>query len=153
MSNADSLLIPARQAAKHAHCPYSNFRVGATVRCDDGTVINGCNVENASYGLSICAERVALFTAISLGKRPLELAVSCIDAQSDSAPGGSRMPCGACRQVMQELLPSDAHVCIDGVGTIPLEHLFPAPFQLGDSSINQQLQRDNRYDPKDPQAL
>ena len=152
MSNADSLLIQARQAAKRAHCPYSNFRVGATVRCDDGTVINGCNVENASYGLSVCAERVALFTAISLGKRPLELAMSCIDAQADGSLC-SRMPCGACRQVMQELLPNGAHVSIDGVGTIPLEHLFPTPFQLGDSSINQQLQRDNRYDPKDPQPL
>ena len=66
---AESLLVRARQTAKRAHCPYSNFYVGAAVRCADGSVINGCNVENASYGLSICAERVALFTAISQGKR------------------------------------------------------------------------------------
>ena len=90
----------ARKAATRAHCPYSNFHVGAAVRCDDGSVIDGCNVENASYGLSICAERVALFTAVSQGKRPLELAVSCVDDQTDASPG-SRMPCGACRQVMQ----------------------------------------------------
>jgi len=92
-------------------------------------VIDGCNVENASFGLSICAERVALFTAISQGKQPIELAVSCIDAQSDAATG-SRMPCGACRQVMQELLPSKAKVSIDGVGTRQLEQLLPAPFEL-----------------------
>ena len=73
-------------------------------------------MENASHGLSICAERVALFTAISQGKRPIELAVSCIDTQSD-ATLGSRMPCGACRQVMQDLLPNKANVSIDGVGT------------------------------------
>ena len=134
-NNAEALLVQARQAAKRAHCPYSNFHVGAAVRCEDGSVIDGCNVENASYGLSICAERVALFTAISLGKRPIALAVSCIDAQTDALPN-SRMPCGACRQVMQELLPSDAHVSIDGVGTIQLDQLLPAPFQLGAPKSN-----------------
>ena len=134
-NNAESLLVVARQAATRAHCPYSNFHVGAAVRCDDGSVIDGCNVENASYGLSICAERVALFAAITQGKRPLELAVSCVDAQTDAAPG-SRMPCGACRQVMQELLPSDAHVSIDGVGTMQLDQLLPAPFQLGAPKSN-----------------
>ena len=91
LNKTDSLLVRARQAANRAHCPYSDFHVGAAVRCDDGSVIDGCNVENASYGLSICAERVALFAAISQGKRPIELAVSCIDAQSDAATG-SRMP-------------------------------------------------------------
>nr|WP_115095096.1 cytidine deaminase [Synechococcus sp. UW106] len=134
-NNAESLLVQARQAAKRAYCPYSNFHVGAAVRCEDGSVIDGCNVENASYGLSICAERVALFTAISLGKRPIALAVSCIDTQTNASPS-SRMPCGACRQVMQELLPSDAHVNIDGVGTMQLDQLLPAPFQLGAPKSN-----------------
>ena len=134
-NNAESLLVRARQAAKRAHCPYSNFHVGAAVRCADGSVIDGCNVENASYGLSICAERVALFTAISRSKRPIELAVSCIDAKGDAAPG-SRMPCGACRQVMQELLPSKADVSIDGVGTRQLEKLLPTPFELRQPTIN-----------------
>ena len=128
-NNSESLLVRARRAAERAHCPYSNFHVGAAVRCDDGSVMDGCNVENASYGLSICAERVALFTAISQGKQPIELAVSCIDAPSDAATG-SCMPCGACRQVMQELLPSKANVSIDGVGTRQLEQLLPAPFEL-----------------------
>ena len=133
MPNPESLLERARQAATRAHCPYSNFHVGAAVRCDDGSVIDGCNVENASYGLSICAERVALFTAISLGKRPIELAVSCIDAQTDASPG-SRMPCGACRQVMQELLPTEAKIQIDGVGLHHLSDLLPTPFELDHSS-------------------
>ena len=123
------------QAAKRACCPYSNFHVGAAVRCADGSLIDSCNVGNASYGLSICAERVALFTAISQGKRPIELAVSCIDAKGDTAPG-SRMPCGACRQVMQELLPSKADVSIDGVGTRQLEQLLPTPFELRQPTIN-----------------
>ncbi len=135
LNKTDSLLVRARQAANRAYCPYSNFHVGAAVRCDDGSVIDGCNVENASYGLSICAERAALFAAISQGKRPIELAVSCIDAQADAAPG-SRMPCGACRQVMQELLPSKAMVNIDGVGTRQLDQLLPAAFELENTNIN-----------------
>ena len=136
-NNAESLLVRARRAASHAHCPYSNFHVGAAVRCEDGSVIDGCNVENASYGLSICAERVALFTAISQGKQPIELAVSCIDAQSDAATG-SCMPCCAYRQVMQELVPSKANVSIDGVGTRQLEQLqlLPAPFELKQPNTN-----------------
>ena len=134
-NNPESLLARARQAAKRAHCPYSNFPVGAAVRCEDGNVFDGCNVENASYGLSMCAERLALFTAISQGKQPIELALSCINAQSDAAPG-FRMPCGACRQVMQELLPSKANVIIDGVGTWQLEQLLPAPFELRQPNIN-----------------
>ena len=128
-NNAELLLTRAREAANRAHCPYSNFHVGAAVRCADGSVIDGCNVENASYGLSICAERVALFTAVSQGKRPLELAVSCVDAQTDVSPG-SRMPCGACRQVMQELLPAEAKIHIDGVGTRTMHLLMPEAFGL-----------------------
>ena len=131
-NNAESLLVSARLAATRAHCPYSNFHVGAAVRCDDGSVIDGCNVENASYGLCICAERVALFAAITQGKRPVELAVSCIDVQTNASPG-SRMPCGACRQVMQELLPADAKIHIDGVGHQHLSELLPNPFELDQS--------------------
>ena len=104
MNNAEALLAAAREAAEQAHCPYSNFHVGAAVRCSDGTVVTGCNVENASYGLTICAERVSLFNCVAQGLQPLELAVSCVDAQNNTSLS-SRMPCGACRQVMQELLP------------------------------------------------
>ena len=130
MSNAEALLTAARQAAQQAHCPYSNFHVGAAVRCTDGTVVTGCNVENASYGLTICAERVALFNSVAQGLQPLELAVSCVDAQQDASLA-SRMPCGACRQVMQELLPNDAIVHIDGIGERRIEQLLPDGFDLG----------------------
>ena len=129
MSDAEDLLARARQAAEQAHCPYSNFHVGAAVRCTDGTVVSGCNVENASFGLTICAERVALFSCVAQGLKPLELAVSCVDALDD-APPTSRMPCGACRQVMQELLPAGAGIHIDGVGTKQLAELLPDAFSL-----------------------
>ena len=129
MNNAEALLAAAREAADQAHCPYSNFHVGAAVRCTDGTVVTGCNVENASYGLTICAERVALFNCVAQGLQPLELAVSCVDAQED-APLASRMPCGACRQVMQELLPNDAIIHIDGIGERRIEQLLPDGFSL-----------------------
>ena len=129
MTNPEELLIRARSAAQRAHCPYSNFHVGAAVLCSDGTVIEGCNVENASYGLSICAERVALFRCIAEGLQPMELAVSCADALDDAQPS-SRMPCGACRQVMLELLPSDAAIHIDGIGSSNLAALIPQGFRL-----------------------
>jgi len=129
LNSSEPLLERARMAASRAHCPYSQFHVGAAVLCDDGSVIEGCNVENASYGLTVCAERVALFSAISQGKRPIELAVSCVDAQ-DEAAVSSRMPCGACRQVMQELLPPDADIHVDGVGRRSLQQLLPEAFQL-----------------------
>ena len=134
MTNPEELLIHARSAAQRAHCPYSNFRVGAAVLCDDGSLVEGCNVENASYGLSICAERVALTSALAQGKRPISLAVSCIDASDDeedqAVNAALRMPCGACRQVMLELLPSDAAIHIDGVGSHNLAALIPQGFRL-----------------------
>ena len=129
MSSAEALLTAAREAAEQAHCPYSNFHVGAAVRCSDGTVVTGCNVENASYGLTICAERVSLFNCVAQGLQPLELAVSCVDAQNNTSLS-SRMPCGACRQVMQELLPNNAIVHIDGVGQRRINQLLPEGFGL-----------------------
>ena len=129
MNNAEALLEAAREAAEWAHCPYSNFHVGAAVRCSDGTVVTGCNVENASYGLTICAERVSLFNCVAQGLQPLELAVSCVDAQNNTSLS-SRMPCGACRQVMQELLPNNAIVHIDGVGQRRINQLLPEGFGL-----------------------
>ena len=129
MNSAEALLAAAREAAEQAHCPYSNFHVGAAVRCSDGTVVTGCNVENASYGLTICAERVSLFNCVAQGLQPLELAVSCVDAQNNTSLS-SRMPCGACRQVMQELLPNNAIVHIDGVGQRRINRLLPEGFGL-----------------------
>ena len=130
----DALIDAARDAARRAYAPYSGFHVGAALLLKNGDVVTGANVENASYGLSMCAERVALFSAVAQGKRPTALAVSCLDAQK-GAPLGSRMPCGACRQVIHELLPRDGEIQIDGVGTRRVQELLPEGFQLTPDAI------------------
>jgi cytidine deaminase len=125
----DSLMVLARAAAERAYVPYSKFRVGAAVDAD-GTTFAGCNVENASYGLTVCAERVALFSAVAAGYRRIgRIAVTCIDATAElGAPG--RMPCGACRQVMVELMGPSGEVTIDGVGNFRVADLLPIAFTL-----------------------
>ena len=125
------LLDLARRAADAAYCPYSRFAVGAAVETDRGRFL-GCNVENASYGLAVCAERVAIFTAIAAGARRItRLAVSCVGAR-ESDPLESRMPCGACRQVIAEFMSADAEIAIDGAGIWRLHELMPQPFKLRD---------------------
>ncbi len=104
---AERLTAAACRARERAYAPYSDFAVGAAVRCADGRVFEGCNIENASYGLTICAERVALFAAVAAGCRQ-------IDAIAIAGPGAEPVsPCGACRQVMVELAP-DATVIMAG---------------------------------------
>ena len=123
------LLVLARDAATRAHCPYSRFRVGA-VAVADGQRFVGCNVENASYGLTVCAERVAIWSAVAAGHPRIgHLAVACVDAPPDAAPA-TRMPCGACRQVMAELLAPGAVVDVDGAGRFTLPELLPSAFML-----------------------
>jgi len=119
----------ARAAAGRAYAPYSHFRVGAVAETD-GLLFDGCNVENASYGLTVCAERVALFAAVAAGHpRVSRLAVACIDATPELGSAG-RMPCGACRQVMAELMGPDGEVQVDGVGTLLVSDLLPGAFTL-----------------------
>jgi cytidine deaminase len=126
----EQLLEQARLAALRAYAPYSRFRVGAAALAW-GRVFLGCNVENASYGLCMCAERVAMFKAVSEGQaRVTLLAVSCIDADPTLGAAG-RMPCGACRQVLAELAEPGTPVLIDGVGTLTLAELLPQAFRLG----------------------
>ena len=93
------LIEAAKAARERAHAPYSGFAVGAAILCADGTVVSGCNVENLSFGLTMCAERVAVGTAIAMGKRTFR----CIAIVSDSDEVLS--PCGACRQVLAEFDP------------------------------------------------
>lgn len=125
----DPLMQLAQAAAQRAYVPYSKFRVGAAVEVD-GKTYTGCNVENASYGLTVCAERVTMFTAIAAGNRRVErLAVTCVDASQDQGPD-SRMPCGACRQVMSELMGPDAEVLVDGAGRFTVRELLPRAFTL-----------------------
>lgn len=97
-------------AAQHAYAPYSRFAVGAAVLCADGSIFSGSNVENASYGLSICAERNAIFRAVNEGQRR-------IDALLVYTPTGSATPpCGACRQALSEFGPEATVVCSSDAG-------------------------------------
>ena len=107
----DSLMTEAKKIAEMAYAPYSKFRVGAALLCEDGSVVTGVNVENRSYGLTICAERNAVCKAVSMGKRSFTaLAISTPDSVE---PVG---PCGACRQVLGEFLLSDTPVRFAGNG-------------------------------------
>jgi len=94
-----SLILAAREARELAYAPYSRFKVGAAVLAKDGRVFGGCNVENAAYGLCICAERAALFAGVAAGCRPGEFVCLAVVADTE----GPVAPCGACRQVMHEL--------------------------------------------------
>ena len=107
--NLDALFEKAEAAALRAYAPYSRFRVGAALLCDDDTIITGCNVENRSFGLTICAERTAVTKAVSEGHRSFRaLAISTPDS---AIPVG---PCGACRQVLSEFMAPEAPVRFKG---------------------------------------
>jgi cytidine deaminase len=124
MGLTDSLISAARSVQARAYAPYSHFRVGAALESSDGKVFLGCNVENASYGLTICAERSAVFAAVSAGATRFRRAVVVSDVGPPAAP------CGACRQVLAEF---GLDLPIDGVGpkgTVRwrLSDLLPAAF-------------------------
>ncbi|XP_052820802.1 cytidine deaminase-like [Mya arenaria] len=93
----DDLVRRCQEAKTHAYNPYSNFRVGAALLCQDGTVYTGCNVENVSYGLTICAERTALVKAVSEGHREFKAIAIASDLANETIS-----PCGACRQFLVE---------------------------------------------------
>ena len=120
----DGLIEAARRAQQQAYAPYSRYHVGAAIEGEDGTVFTGCNVENASYGLVMCAERVAIGTAVAAGvKRFRRIVVA-----SDSEPPAP--PCGACRQVIFEFAP-DAEVLAVGPRSShrwTMRELLPAAF-------------------------
>ena len=119
------LIGQARQVRQRAAAPYSNFLVGAALETDDGKIFTGCNVENASYGLTICAERVAVFKAVSEGRGSFTRIAVVADTESLTPP------CGACRQVLWEVC-GDIEVVLanlgDPVETMKLADLLPRPF-------------------------
>ncbi|MBI9103267.1 MAG: cytidine deaminase [Spirochaetales bacterium] len=107
--NKEELLEIAEKAAEKSYSPYSKFRVGAALLCSDGTIVTAANIENRSFGLTICAERSAIVKAHSEGKRVYTaLAISCPDADYPVSP------CGACRQVISEFVKPDFPVYFSG---------------------------------------
>jgi cytidine deaminase len=121
----DPLLVAALRARDHAHAPYSKFHVGAALEDADGRVYTGCNVENASYGLTNCAERTAAFKAVSEGARKFRR----IAVAADTSP--LTPPCGACRQVLWEICGDIEIILVNLKGeseSLRLQDLFPRPF-------------------------
>jgi cytidine deaminase len=112
-----ALMARAEEARKNAYAPYSRFHVGAALLTADGTVYEGCNIENSSFGLSICAERNAIWKAISEGVRDFEaVAVT-------AGPEHGASPCGACRQVLHEFAPNLWVIWYDGRGRLVKKRL------------------------------
>ncbi|MGA2301303.1 MAG: cytidine deaminase [Candidatus Acidiferrum sp.] len=121
----DVLISVAKQARENAHAKFSNFKVGAALHTPSGKIFGGCNVENATYGLTICAERVAIFKAISEGERRFD-AIAVVTDTDTLTP-----PCGACRQLIWEFC-GDVPVILSNLKgkteTISMRTLFPKPF-------------------------
>lgn len=120
------LLAKAKVAMENAYSPYSGFRVGAAVLTEDGRIFCGCNIENASYGATVCAERCAMFKAVSEGcTKFTRIAVVC-------SSGHYAYPCGMCRQVMSEFMDRDAVIiledCNEGIMEISLGDSLPYAF-------------------------
>jgi cytidine deaminase len=128
MSEHDALILAAKQARENAHAPFSDFRVGSAVRAKSGRIYTGCNVESASYGLTCCAERTAIFKAVSEGERGFE-AIAVVTDTDVLTP-----PCGACRQIIWEFCGDVPVVLANLKGKVELESagdLLPRPFDSG----------------------
>jgi cytidine deaminase len=120
-----ALSAAALAAREHAHAPFSKFRVGAAIEDDAGRIHSGCNIENATYGLTICAERVAIFKAISIGVRQFRRIA--IAAESDQLTP----PCGACRQILWEFCGDIEMILLNAHGDseiLRLKDIFPRAF-------------------------
>jgi cytidine deaminase len=127
MSDHDKLIAVAKEARERAHAPYSEFRVGAALLARDGRVFTGCNVENATFGLTVCAERVAIFKAISEGVRVREFEALAVVADTEELTP----PCGACRQIIWEFC-GDLEIILANLkgklGVVRTPALLPRPF-------------------------
>ena len=121
----DELKAAAVSMLDRSYCPYSHFPVGAALECEDGTVYTGCNIENAGYSATVCAERTAVFKAVSEGRRRFKRIV--VAGRSDSPC----VPCGECRQVLSEFAPELEVICLDKSGNelaLSLADLLPHSF-------------------------
>lgn len=124
MTNQE-LLALAGEARTRAYAPYSGFAVGAALLCKDGTVYTGCNIENASFTPTVCAERTAFFKAIYDGKR--EFAAIAVVGGRVEAPDGTAFPCGVCRQVMAEFCKPDFRI-VTPDGAYSFDQILPHAF-------------------------
>ena len=125
------LVERAFEMLRYSYVPYSGFPVGAALECADGTVFTGCNVENASYGATCCAERVALFSAVCAGERTFQ-AIGIVGGKTDEeARNSSCAPCGVCRQALWEFCGGDFWVVTNPSNpeSHTLEELLPCAFQ------------------------
>ena len=129
--NAENLIKTAKEAMALAYAPYSGYKVGAALLCSDGTVYTGCNIENASYTPTVCAERVAFSKAVSEGQRDFDAIAIC--GGKDGIIEGLFPPCGVCRQVMAEFCKPDFVIYMitpEGYETRTLAQLLPDSFSL-----------------------
>lgn len=123
------LLEHARRAAEHSYSPYSRFRVGAALKLSNGEIVTGTNVENVSFGLTICAERAALVRAVSEFGPAIRIEAVAVANLNDAASP----PCGACRQMLAEFVEPDAPVVFpgsEGVRTMPFCEVLPLAFEM-----------------------
>ena len=130
--NPDKLIELAKVAMENAYAPYSGYKVGAALLCKDGTVYTGCNIENAAFSPTVCAERTAVFKAVSEGRREFSALAVC--GGKDGNITGFFPPCGVCRQVLREFCADDFPVYLAGAQgqykTYTLSQLLPESFSL-----------------------
>jgi len=127
-----TLIDEAMEARKMSYSPYSNFQVGAALLLSDGTIVRGCNIENASFGATNCAERTAMFKAISEGRKDFK-AICIIGGKAGEPVSDYAYPCGICRQVMCEFCPDDFPIICainkDEYFVKPLDEMLPGLFR------------------------
>ena len=126
----EQLVSMAKEAMMNAYSPYSGYKVGAALLCKGGSVYTGCNIENAGYSATNCAERTAFFKAVSEGKREFTSIAIC--GGKDGVLDGEFPPCGVCRQVMQEFCEDEFLIYLaskDGIETYTLKELLPMSFR------------------------
>lgn len=126
----NELIRLANEVRERSYCPYSNYSVGAALLTKDGKVYTGANIENASFTPTVCAERVALFTAIHAGERDFE-AIAIVGAPVGCEPTAPSTPCGVCRQVLSEFAEPSLRVLVgtgDGISSFTLGELLPNSF-------------------------
>ena len=131
--SAEKLCQLALEAMQRAYAPYSGYKVGAALLCKDGSIYQGCNIENAAYGPTNCAERTAFFKAVYDGKREFSAIAVC--GGKDGVVTGAFPPCGVCRQVMREFCDTDFVIYMvgaEGYEAVTLEQLLPYSFSKAD---------------------